>query len=114
MKMGMNCFLQQKVRIESRPPEKTNYNCNYYWKDSLSEDAKEIYPWEDLNLTKYDTYLYAKYELARVKLNFLNEDGSIFETKEIYDYEFSVNKEYNKIVMTLDYTYTPYQKPVSS
>lgn len=105
---------QQKVRIESRPPERTNYSCNYYWKDSLSKDAKEIYPWEDLNLTKYDTYLYAKYELERVKLNFLNEDGSIFETKEIYGYYFSVNKEDNRIYVTQDYTYTPYQKPVSS
>lgn len=101
---------QQTIRIESRPPERTNYICNY-WKDSLSEYATTIYPWTDLKLTEYDTYLYAKYELERVKLNFLNEDGSIFETKEIYDYDFSVNKENNKIVM---YTYTPYQKPVSS
>ena len=105
---------QQKVRIESRPPEKTNYNCNYYWKDSLSEDAKEIYPWEDLNLTKYDTYLYAKYKLYRIELRFLNEDGSIFETKEVYDHSFSVNKEDNRIDMTQNYITPPYEKPSSS
>lgn len=105
---------QQKVRIESRPPERTNYSCNYYWKDSLSDDAKTIDPWTDLKLTEYHTYLYAKYELERVKLNFLNEDGSIFETKEIYDYEFSVNKEYNRIDMTREYISTTYEKPSSS
>ncbi len=105
---------QQKVRIESRPPERTNYSCNYYWKDSLSEDATEIKPWEDLNLTKYDTYLYAKYELSRIELRFLNEDGSIFEINEKYSHEFSVEKDKNTIYMTQDYTYTPYQKPVSS
>ncbi len=111
---------QQTIRIETMPPTRDNYRCNY-WKDSLSEDATTIYPWTDLKLTEYDTYLYAKYELERVKLNFLNEDGSIFETKEIYDYYssvngyyFSVNKEDNRISMTQDYTYTPSQKPVSS
>ena len=105
---------QQTIRIESRPPERTNYSCNYYWKDSLSDDAKTIDPWTDLKLTEYNTYLYAKYELSRIELRFLNEDGSIFETKEIYDYEFSVNKEYNRIDMTREYISTTYEKPSSS
>lgn len=103
---------QQTIRIESRPPERTNYSCNYYWKDSLSDDAKTIDPWTDLKLTEYHTYLYAKYELSRIELQFLNEDRSIFETREIYDHSFSVNKEDNRIDM--NYTYTPSQKPVSS
>ena len=105
---------QQTIRIESRPPERTNYSCNYYWKDSLSDDAKTIDPWTDLKLTEYHTYLYAKYELSRIQLRFLNEDGSIFETNEKYSHEFSVEKDENTIYMTQDYTYTPSQKPVSS
>lgn len=104
---------QQTIRIESRPPERTNYSCNY-WKDSLSEDATPIYTGTDLKLTEYHTYLYAKYELSRIELRFLNEDGSIFETNEKYSLEFFVEKDKNTIYMTQDYTYTPYQKPVSS
>lgn len=105
---------QQTIRIESRPPERTNYSCNYYWKDSLSDDAKNISPWTDLKLTEYHTYLYAKYELSRIQLRFLNEDGSIFETREKYSGEFSVGKANDTIYMTQNYTYTPSQKPVSS
>lgn len=104
---------QQTIRIETMPPTRDNYRCNY-WKDSLSEDAKEVYSWTDLKLTEYHTYLYAEYELYRIELRFLNEDGSILETKEIYDYEFSVNKEYNRIYMTREYIYTTNEKPVSS
>ena len=95
------------------PPTRDNYRCDY-WKDSLSDYATEIKPWNDLKLTEYHTYLYAKYELYRIELQFLNEDGSIFEAREIYDQNFSVNKEVNRIYMTQDYTYTPYVKPSSS
>ena len=105
---------QQTIRIESRPPTRDNYSCNYYWKDSLSEDATTFDPWTDLKLTEYHTYLYAKYELSRIELRFLNKDGSILETNEKYSHEFSVEKEINRISMTQDYTYTPSQKPVSS
>ena len=68
---------QQTIRIETMPPTRDNYRCNY-WKDSLSEDATTIDPWTDLKLTKYDTYLYAKYELETVEFHFLNEEGNLY------------------------------------